>query len=293
MHPANKFTYLAFIMALPVLGQSTLAWKDIGGGKMELTESGKPALIYNYDVQHKEGAPDNRSRCCYIFPVYTPAGVSLLDDFPPDHWHHRGVFWSWPIVETGGKRYDNWMAMTARHRMAVKPVVTASPAQARLEVRNFWRADGRDIVREDLRLTAFPSQGISREFDIELTLEAVGQPVTLRGSAERGKSYGGLGARFAERSGTIVRADGEVLSRDEDLNPRRWAELEAVYNGRRALLRITPGPDNAGAPHQWCLRDYGFVGASFPGRTATVDGHILEPGNPLTLKFRVRVSDVP
>jgi hypothetical protein len=35
------------------------------------------------------------------------------------------------------------------------------------------------------------------------------------------------------------------------------------------------------------------VGASFPGRTAAVDGYTLEPGKPLTLKFRVQVRDVP
>jgi hypothetical protein len=44
---------------------------------------------------------------------------------------------------------------------------------------------------------------------------------------------------------------------------------------------------------QWCLRKYGFVGASFPGRTAAVDHYTLEPGKPLTLRFTVRVSDLP
>jgi hypothetical protein len=34
------------------------------------------------------------------------------------------------------------------------------------------------------------------------------------------------------------------------------------------------------------------VGASFPGRTAAVDGYTLEKGKPLTLRFRVEVRDV-
>jgi hypothetical protein len=110
---------------------------------------------------------------------------------------------------------------------------------------------------------------------------------------EPGKSYGGLSTRFAPREGTIVRADGEVLKKDEDLNPRRWAELEAVYGGKRAVLRITPDEKNPGFPHQWCLRNYGFIGASFPGRSAAVDHYTLEPGKPLNLKFRVRVADLP
>jgi hypothetical protein len=59
------------------------------------------------------------------------------------------------------------------------------------------------------------------------------------------------------------------------------------------VLRITPAADGLGAPYHWCLRRYGFVGASFPGKTATVDGYTLEPGKPLVLRFRVRAADLP
>ncbi len=293
MHRVNRCLGLALALALPGWSQEPFVWKDLGDGRLELRERGAPALVYNYGPQHRPGAPENQRRCCYIFPVYTPAGVSMLDDFPHDHWHHRGLFWAWPLVETAGKNYDLWMAMTAAHRSEKTPVVAAAGGEARLEAQNLWRAGGRDIVRENVRLTVFPAQVAVREFDMGLTWEALTAPVTLRGSPTREKSYGGLGARFAGRQGTILRADGEVLAKDEDLIPRRWAELEGVYGGKRAVLRITPDAKNPGVPHQWCLRAYGFVGPSFPGRTATVDGYTLEPGKPLTLQFRVRLSDVP
>jgi hypothetical protein len=276
-------------LASIALGEEPFAWKDLGDGRLELRENGKPALVYNYGPQLSNGAPESKRRCCYIFPIYTPAGVSVLDDFPRDHWHHRGLFWSWPIVESEGKRYDIWMNFTARPRSSRTPITSAGT----LKAENFWQADGKDIVRENLRLTVFPSRANSRELDVELTLEAVGAPVTLRGSAERGKSYGGVSARFAARSDTILRADDQVLTKDEDLNLRKWAELEGVYGGKRAVLRITPDPKNPGTPYQWCLRAYGFVGASFPGRTETVTGFTLEPGKPLALRFRVSFTDLP
>lgn len=277
------------LLALPVFCQSPFSWKDLGAGRIELSEGGKPALVYNYGPQWKPDAPEDRRRCCYLFPIFTPAGVSMLDDFPQDHWHHRGMFWSWPVIETAGQKYDNWMTFTAKHRSVKTPVTSGGT----LEAENFWEAGGKDIVRENLRLTAFPSQGRAREFEVELTWEALAAPVTLRGSGEAGKSYGGFSARFAAREGTTLRADGEILKKDEDLTPRQWAELEGVYNGKRAAFRITPDPKNPGAPYQWCLRAYGFVGASFPGRTATVDSYTLQPGKPLTLKIRVQVRDVP
>ena len=281
------------LATLPMAGQGTFVWKDLGDGRLELREKGAAALVYNYGPQLKAGAPEDRRRCCYIFPVYSPAGVSFLDDFPKDHWHHRGLFWSWPIVETGGKQYDIWMHFTAKPRTAKLPVISANAKQASLEADNFWEADGKDIVREHLRLTVLPTEKTSRTLDVELTWEAITAPVTLQGSAESGKSYGGFSARFAERKETVVRADGEALTKDEDRNPRRWAELEGVYGGKRVVLRITPDEKNPGAPHQWCLRAYGFVGASFPGRSEEVDRYTLQPGKPLTLKFRVRVTDMP
>jgi hypothetical protein len=289
----NRLLWLVLALALPLASQEKFAWKDLGEGRLELRESGKPALVYNYGPQLKPGAPENRRRCCYIFPMYTPAGVSPLDDFPSDHWHHRGLFWAWPIVEVGGKQYDLWMQFTAKHHSAKTPTVSASGRQARLEAENLWEADGKDIVHENLRLTVLPAKGNSREIDVVLTWEAIHAPVTLEGSPEHGKSYGGFSARFARREGTILRADGEVLAKDEDRNLRKWAELEGVYGGKRAVLRITPDEKNPGAPYQWCLRSYGFVGASFPGRTDTVDGYTLAPGKPLTLGFRVRVTDLP
>jgi hypothetical protein len=292
MKNARRLIILAATLALPALAQAPLAWKDLGDGRVELSEGGKPALVYNYGPQLRQGAPENKRRCCYIFPVYTPAGISILDDFPKDHWHHRGLFWSWPVVEAGGKTYDLWMNFTVTERLGRSPVTAAGARQARLETENFWQADGKDLVREDLRMTVFPAEGSAREMDVELTWTALNEPVTLKGSREEGKSYGGFSARFADRESTVVRADGQVLAKDEDRNPRGWAELEGVYGGKRALFRITPDPKDLGAPYQWCLRHYGFIGASFPGRTDTEDGYTLHPGKPLTLRFRVRIADV-
>ncbi|MGB9456340.1 MAG: DUF6807 family protein [Bryobacteraceae bacterium] len=287
---ASKWLWLA--LAWPALGQQAFTWTDLGGGRVELREHGKPALVYNYGPQLKPGVAEDRRRCCYIFPVYTPAGVSMLDDFPADHPHHRGLFWAWPVIETGGKKYDSWMVLSAAERSATTPVTSVTSGEARLEARNFWQAGGRDIVAETLRLTVLPARGATRELRVELTWEALQTPVTLRGSPDPGKSYGGFSARFAPRENTILRADGKVVQKDEDLVPHRWAELEGAYQGKRAVLRVTPDASDPGAPYQWCLRKYGFVGASFPGKTATRDAYTLEPAKPLTLRFEVTASDV-
>ena len=283
----------ALFFLLPLAGQHVFTWKDLGDGRLELREHGNPVLVYNYGPQLKAGAPENRRRCCYIFPLYTPAGVSMLDDFPKDHWHHRGLFWAWPVVEIDGKDYDLWMNMTVKDHTVKPPEVSVKGADARLLADNVWQIDGNDVVRETVAVRVFPAKGHSRDLAAEITLEALSKPVTLKGSREKSKSYGGFSARFAPRENTILRADGETLSKDEDLTPRHWAELQGTYGGKSAILRITPDSSDPGAPYQWCLRNYGFVGASFPGRTDTQDGYTLQPHKPVTLKFQVQVSDVP
>ncbi len=146
--------------------------------------------------------------------------------------------------------------------------------------------------REVVEIVVHPAQGSETRVEVALEWEALKHPVTLRGSQEEGKSYGGFSARFAPREQTRIGTDEGPVEKDEDLVPHRWAELEAVYQGRRAVLRITPAESNPGVPWQWCLRHYGFVGASFPGRTAASNGYTLEPGVPLRLRFTVTASDL-
>lgn len=286
---SNKILWL---LALPVFAQSPFAWKDLGGGRLELSERGKTALIYDYAPQVKAGAPPATSRCCYIYPLDTPSGVSVLDDAPQGEWHHHGLYWGWPVVEVGGKTYDEWQNMTVKPRSTETPATSTDATRASLVARSVWEADGKAIVRETVLMSALRSEGATRKLVVAIGWVALGAPVTLRGAREPNKSYGGFNATFAPREGTAVRADGATLSKDEDLIPHDWAELEGVYGGKRAVVRITPARQNTGMPYQWCLRKSGFVGASFPGKTASVDGYTLQPGKPLTLTFTVEASDL-
>jgi hypothetical protein len=274
-----KMRYFAlFAISLPALAQ--MAWRDIGQGRLQLTDRGKPVLVYNYGPQLAPGAPEDRRRCCYVSPLYTPGGVVVTDDFPKDHYHHRGLFWAWPHVDTPSGKYDLWMLKGVEPRF----VKWLEQKPGLLRVENGWFAGDKQIVRETVALHVDKD----RIIHVEITLEALGQPVTLTGSLEEGKGYGGLSVRFAPRQDTVIRTNNGVAAKDEDLVPHTWAELEGTYQGHRAVLRITPDPANPGEPNPWCLRAYGFIGASYPARTPRV----IDPGRPLRLSYRVSVADI-
>lgn len=283
---------ILFVALLPAAA-GDLVWKNHHDkGQLELLEDGRQALVYNYGPQLPPGVPEDRRRCCYLHPVNTPAGVTITDDFPKDHYHHRGVFFGWAHVEYEGKVYDNWMLKGIGPRNEATES-RGGRREATLEASNSWVVDGKPIVRETQRIAVLPSKNGQREMRLSITLTAVDQPVVLKPVKDVEKSYGGFNARFAPRTETKIVADGGPVDKDEDLNPRKWVEYEAVYAGKRAALRIEPDAANPGAPHQWCLRYYGFAGAAFPGKSAALSSYTLEKDKSLTLKYTIRLIDRP
>ncbi len=256
-------------------------------GRLMLMEGGRPVLGYNHGPQLANNAPADRRREGYIFPLYTPAGVSPLDDFPQDHWHHRGLFWAWPVIEYVGKSYDIW---TLGRGIALKhqqhKVSTASDSAA-LEAEQGWYVGDTQIVKESIILRVEPATANERQMEIAVTLESVGKPVVIGGQPDKTKGYGGMNLRFAPRTDTRITTPEGTIAEDEDMVPHVWAALEAKYQGKPAGIRVESLDGNPGHPQGWCLRPYGFIGANYPG----TGSHTLEPGKPLTLRYRVTVYD--
>ncbi len=213
--------------------------------------------------------------------------MSPLDDFPKDHWHHRGLFWAWPVIEYEGKTYDIWTLgpdITLRHH---QHRFSATSSKATLDAEQGWYVGDTQIVREAIALNVESAGEGSRSLEIEVTLEAVGKPVVIGGQPDKTKGYGGMNVRFAPRTDTRITTPEGEIPEDEDMVPHAWATLEAKYDGKPAGVRVESFESNPGHPQGWCLRPYGFIGANFPG----TGSHTLEPGKPLTLRYRVTVFD--
>lgn len=279
---------LLFLLVLTAAGlcaESRFQFRDISPASVELTEDGKPVYVYNYGETQGQDAPADRARCCYLHPVYTPDGVVVTDDFPKDHYHHRGVFWTWPIVAADGETYDAWLIKGVRQKFRRWIAREAGDKSARLAVENGWFTEKREILRESVEITATPSSGPRRELEFNLRFEALGTPVELRGEPTENKGYGGFCVRFAPRQQTTITTDKGREAKDTNMAPHPWAQLSGVFEGGPAGLRIDIDPSTPGYPDGWCLRHYGFLGVNFPG----LEKYTLEPGKPLGMKFKVTV----
>jgi hypothetical protein len=261
---------------------------DVRGVAVQVSEGGAPVLVYNYGMQLKEGAPERYRRSSYIHPLHSPGGTAITDDFPADHYHHRGLSWMWPRVIVGDETYNLWEITEGgiRQKFVRWLAREAGSAQARIAVENGWFVNERRLVREVVEMVAHPAAENARLLVLTLTFQALDQPVSIAGTLDLKKGYGGLCLRFAPRENTVLRTDAGVEARDTDLVPHPWAELEGTFAGRRSRARIDIDPTNPGFPNGWCLRHYGFLGVNFPG----LEPYTLVPGNPLRLKYRITVS---
>jgi type 1 glutamine amidotransferase len=264
-------------------------FRDLNGKSVEVTENGAPVFVYNYGRMLAPGAPEDRARCCYLHPVYAPNGVVITDDFPKDHYHHRGISWMWPVVTVDGQTYDLWTIKGIHARFEKWLRRDADHKQAVLAVRNGWYAGDRRVVEETVEITAHPAVSGRRDLDFSLSFRASDAAVSIAGTPDQGKGYGGFNIRFAPRTGTRIRTPDQSDAPDSDLKPQPWAELAGDFGGKPAAARITIDPSNPGAPNGWCLRHYGFLGVEFPG----LQSYRLASDRPLVLKFRVSLIGKP
>ena len=280
------FSLLALAVA-PVVAVGQFQFHDLNSKSIELTEKGSPVFVYNYGTMLKEGTAPDRARCCYLYPVYAPDGVVVTDDFPKDHPHHRGISWMWPVVVVDGKTYDLWTIKGILDRFEKWERKKAGKDKAVLAFQDGWYVGDRKVVQENVEIVAHSIVDGSRDLDVTVTLHSVGAEVSIGGTHELDKGYGGgLEIRFAPRTDTKIRTAAQEDAPDSDRVPAAWAELTGNFGGKMATTRVTEDPSNPGAPNGWCLRHYGFLGVEYPG----LELRRLDSKVPLTMKFRVSLS---
>ena len=257
-------------------------------GTLRLLEDGQPVLAYNYGMQLEPGVPERYKRSTYVHPVWDPSGNVLTDDFPEDHYHHRGLSWMWPHVVVEGESYDLWHIQGVRQVFEEWLTRERGPASATIGVKNAWQlSDGERIVDERVRIRAYEASEHGRAMDVRLTLEATDKPVQLLGQENENKGYGGLSFRLAPREGTVITTPEGVQPEDSDDRQVPWADESGRFGGSDPFggVAIFQHETHPGFPAPWTLRHYGFLGVAWPGN----QGVTLRPGEPVTLRYRIWV----
>ena len=281
---AIHLTSFLLAMACSHAGTDSFRLTKVTDKSIAVFEGSRPVLVYNHGViQPPVGVPADRARGSYVHPLYGLDGEVLTDDFPKDHFHHRGLFWAWPHVRVGDKHYDLWMLKGIEHRFERWLSREATASGATLGVENGWFVGDRKVMREQVWFHALPSSKDERVLDIELTWVPLDQPITLEGA--EGKSYGGLTLRFAPRTNTVITTPLGQGDKDLSITRLPWADLSARFAGRAQAsgAAIFVAPDHPNFPPEWLTRHYGVLCLGWPG----VNSRTFQPGETIRCGYRV------
>jgi len=275
---------LLLVVTAPATAKSPFRLGEVSDKSLGLWEGVRPVLVYNHGVIRSTNAPVNLARSSYLHPLYGLDGEVLTDDFPKDHYHHRGLFWAWPHVRIGEQEMDLWLIKGIRQQFERWLRRDAGKSTAVLGVQNGWFVGDRKVVEEEVWLRVMPTTDDGQAIDIELILKPLKEPLTLRGA--EGKSYGGLTLRFAPRTGETIITTPLGSSKDDLLITRLpWADLSAHFAGASkpsgAAIFISPKHPNYWP--EWMTRHYGVLCVGWPG----VEAQTLPPGKPVHCRYRI------
>ncbi|MBI2949371.1 MAG: PmoA family protein [Verrucomicrobia bacterium] len=262
---------------------SPFRFAELNDKSLGLWEGERPVLVYNHGVMSQSAVPTKFNRSTYVHPLYGLDGEVLTDDFPKDHFHHRGLFWAWPHVMVDGKNYDLWMINGIHQRFERWLARETGPESAVLGVENGWFIGDKKVVQERVSLRVSSATRDERELDVDLAWIPVDRPLTLQGA--EGKSYGGLTLRFAPRDETVITTPQGQSKDDLPMTRLPWADLSARFGGRAqpSGAAIFIAPDHPDYPPEWLTRHYGVLCLGWPG----VKAKTFQPGEVIRCRYRV------
>jgi hypothetical protein len=272
-------------MILSGSGSQMTFIEDAEKGTLTVRDGKMEVLTYRFGDQLKEGIDPEQTRSCYIHPLYSLDGKVLTEDFPGDHLHHHGLFWTWPIVKTRGQDTQTWHPANLRQHFVRCLRREADDDRATLSVENTWKLDDQEIVaKEIVTLQIYSTDDVGRAIDLELKIEAVEEPLTLQGTPDQNKGYGGFSLRGAPMfKGASMTTDQGSLEKDSTNVTFRWADLSSPELG----VAIFVSPDHIGFPTSWLIRNSyaGFLNVSWPG----LEAYTLQPGQRIALRYRLYI----
>jgi hypothetical protein len=122
MHPVNgsaifvlpalaagqQATYTIEETSAQPAGVTAAVGMDASGEQLFLKQGDKTVFRWTLVADNFRGAQPRDVRAGYIFPLYTPSGRNVADDYQTDHPHMHGIWSAWTYTTFRGHRVDFW-----------------------------------------------------------------------------------------------------------------------------------------------------------------------------------------
>ncbi|MEX2671034.1 MAG: PmoA family protein [Phycisphaeraceae bacterium] len=282
---------------LPYRGESVAVAFDDQSVAMSL--GGRTMFHYNHQhILPPEGVNSRFARSGYIHPVYSPSGLLVTEDFPDDHYHHKGVWFPWTRTEFDGNRIDFWNlgGGTGTVQHAGFETVTAGPVfghvRARHEHVDLTQEAGKVALNETWDVRGWNAGGPEAGWWM-WDLAANQSPASDSPLKLLEYHYGGLGFRGAQQwkddNHTIITSEGHTKA-DGHTQRARWAAHGGeIQDGNAATVVILVHPSNERFPEP--MRIWADGGAFFCFSPVQLGDWTLEPGNDYAFRYRFFIHE--
>ncbi len=262
-------------------------------GGFLFSENDEKVLFYQKQPKNLDGKFE---RCNYIHPLWGIDGTVLTEDFPADHLHHRGIFWTWHQIWIDGQRIgDGWEIKDFEQEVTDVEYFSKQGGIAVLKTEvnwksNLWKKHGEKVpyLKEKATISIHPKIDNCRKIDFEISLLALEENLTIGGS-EDVKGYSGFSVRMAlPEDVKFIGPKGVIEPQNEAIQSVGYVNISGSIgknNGEGGIVMVD-NPQNPGYPQPWILRKQkSMQNAAFPGYTTLP----ISNQKPLVLKYSLLV----
>ncbi|QDU75754.1 hypothetical protein Pan97_27960 [Bremerella volcania] len=298
---------MTFLVAITWLGGTSA---DCLAEKLRVVESENTIVVQDGDqsiLTYNKVSPPvpkglkgvyERSGC--LHPVCSPSGQSVTAMFAKDHPHQQGIFAAWVKTTYQDETIDFWNLGGGTGRVLHEQVVSTfqEDDRAGFEVDLIHRKETEpkaDVLRERWKVTAYPTDGSYRMFDLESTQSSI----TTHPLVINEYHYGGFAVRGPARWVTDSK-DKDELEPSGFLNSEgskrakgnhqhaKWVSLWGEIDGKPVSITVLSDPQNFRAPQAARIHPTKPYFCFAP----CVDGEfVIDGDHPYKARYRYLVTD--
>jgi hypothetical protein len=265
-----------------------------------LEETAKPLFTYQAEPGKlpRDDIKELFRRGAYLHPIHTWNGQVITDDFPPNHIHHHGIWWSWTNTEFDGRKPDFWNMGDGKGR--VDFVALDAHWSGRVHAGFRSRHDYVDLtapkpvvaLHESWEVRAFGNFGQAPpRWQLDLVCEqrcATTHPLKLPENR-----YGGIGLRgnWAWNGATnvnFITSDGVTDRIKGNTQRGRWCDMWGDLHGWPAGIAVLCHPSNFRFPQPMRLHPSEPFFNFAPQQAGDME---IKPGETYVSRYRFVVHD--
>ena len=233
----------------------------------------------------------------YIHPVFTPSGRVVTDDYPPDHFHHHGIWFAWTRTKFEGRHPDFWNVGDGTGKVEFVALDQAWSGSVHAGFRSRSRSVDVSapkpvtVLNEQWVVTVYNVGHGTRPYTM-FDLVSTQDLATLSPLILPEYRYGGLGFRgnrqwLSKNNCDFLTSEGKDRSNGHGTRAR-WCHIGGRIDGELAGIAILDHPSNFRAPQAMRINpDQPF----FCYSPSLIGDWKIEPGKPYVSRYRFIVYD--